>query len=72
MERPINSSHKRLRGSPTGATPSQARKKRVRPPKCTHVCTTLNFSKFYNHMPKFDSDGRKTWYSIRVHFLHVY
>ena len=49
MERPRNSSHKRPRGSPTGATLSQARKKRVRPPKSTLVCKTLNFSNTQSH-----------------------
>ena len=36
--------HKRPRGSPTGATPSQVREKRVRLPQSTLVRKTLDFS----------------------------
>ena len=43
------SSHKRPRGSPTGATPSQARKKRVRLPQSTLVRKTLDFSNTPTH-----------------------
>ena len=43
------SSHKRPRGSPTGATPTQASKKRGRPPQSTLSRKTLNFSDIPSH-----------------------